>query len=139
MWRIVFLLLLLINLGCADTVREEDLQHLNGYWEIEKVDFPEGESKQYSLNTTIDYITIEGDSGYRKKVQPRLDGTFLTSDDAANFRIIKTEDSYSLLYSNSFDQWEEQLIAISAEEFTVVNQDNIRYHYKRFHTMAIEQ
>ena len=39
----------------------DDLKNLNGYWEIEKVTFPNGETKDYSVSTTIDYIELKGD------------------------------------------------------------------------------
>ncbi|NNL81966.1 MAG: hypothetical protein HKP28_01160, partial [Winogradskyella sp.] len=42
------------------------LETINGYWEIEKVVFPNGETKEYKYNDLIDYISInESLKGFR--------------------------------------------------------------------------
>ncbi|MCW5515827.1 lipocalin family protein [Muriicola sp. Z0-33] len=139
MKRMILLSVLFLFTACADKINSSELHHLNGYWEIQKVVFPKGDTKEYNLNTTIDYITFEDNKGYRKKVQPRLDGTFITSDDAASFRLIGTKGSFKLQYHNEFSEWEEQIIELSAEKLTVVNQENIRYYYKRHQTITAEK
>jgi len=137
--RPLLLLILFLLTACADKITSSELHHLNGYWEIEKVVFPEGQTKEYNLNTTIDFITLEQNKGYRKKVQPRLDGTYITSDDAATFRLIIDNGSYKLHYSNDLSDWEEQILEISADKLTVVSEENIRYYYKRHRPIAAEK
>ncbi len=139
MKRMIFLSVLFLYTACADKINSSDLQYLNGYWEIQKVVFPKGDTKEYNLNSTIDYITFDENKGYRKKVQPRLDGTFVTSDDAASFSILNTNGSFTLHYSNDFSEWEEQIIELTAQKFTVVNQENIRYYYKRYKPIVAEK
>lgn len=80
--RNISFFLFFIFMGCTPKIVEEDLKNLNGYWEIEKVTFPNGETKDYSVSTTIDYIELKDGGGFRKKVQPRFNGTFETSNDA---------------------------------------------------------
>ena len=36
-------------LSCKQSFVEADLQHLNGYWEIEKVVLPDGENDWFSM------------------------------------------------------------------------------------------
>jgi hypothetical protein len=48
-----------IGLSCKQKITDTDLQHLNGYWEIEKVTLPDGDTKEYKVNETIDYFQIE--------------------------------------------------------------------------------
>lgn len=138
MKRMGLLSILILFTACADKISSAELQHLNGYWEIKKVVFPKGDTKEYTLSSTIDYITLEENKGYRKKVQPRPDGTFVTSDDAASFRIINTNGTFTLHYSNDYSEWEEQVIELTAQKFTVVNQENIRYYYKRYQAIVIK-
>lgn len=118
-------------------VSENKLTLLNGYWEIDSVEFPNGGEKKYKMNSTLDYIKLEGLTGYRKKVTPRFDGNFETSDDAEPFQIEIKEASYTLVYVNNLSQWKETLTAISDDRFTIKNADDVLYHYKRFVPISI--
>ncbi|HMB64519.1 MAG TPA: hypothetical protein VKN36_15670 [Eudoraea sp.] len=119
-------------LGCAEKVNRTDLDHLNGYWEIERVAFPDGSHREYGINTSVDFMFWDGEKGYRKKVQPNLNGTYSTSDDAAFFKIAENRGVFMIRYNNGMSEWEEQIEFISNSELIVVNEENIRYHYKRF-------
>ncbi|MGY8913554.1 MAG: hypothetical protein ACKVJF_00530 [Flavobacteriales bacterium] len=124
-------------LSCQQTVSETDLSKLNGYWEISKVEFPDGTTKEYKANTTIDFIEIAGFKGFRKKVQPTLKGTYFANDDAESFLIMQKEDSFELNYKNNYSEWSEMLTALSDNTFTVVNKEGITYHYKRYEPINI--
>jgi len=89
MKHLLYFSLIFIFLGCSNSVSKEDLQNLNGYWEIEKVVFPNGETKDFKVSTTIDYIETEMSKGFRKKMQPKFDGTYTTSNDAELFTILQ--------------------------------------------------
>lgn len=126
------LLLLLTSLISCNTISEEKLKFLNGYWEIDYVEFPNGGKKEYKINETVDYIQLDGSAGYRKKVTPRFDGNFETSDDAEPFEIETKEDTFIIVYKNNLSEWQETLMALSEDNLTIQNSDGIRYHYKRF-------
>ena len=82
----IFLLIVLTSmLSCKQKIKEADISNLNGYWEIEKVDLPDGDKKEYKVNETIDFFKIENKKGFRKKVMPQLDGTYLTNDHICSF------------------------------------------------------
>lgn len=131
-----FLFLLTCLLSC-NTISEEHLTFLNGYWEIELVEFPNGGKKEYKINETVDFIQLDGSKGYRKKVVPRFDGNFETSDDAEPFSIEKNEDAFILSYKNNLSAWQETLTALSEDAFTIRNADGVLYHYKRFEPISI--
>ncbi len=126
------LLVLILIISCGQKIAVQDLNHLNGYWEIKKVEFPDGSSKEYEINTTVDFFEYSEMKGFRKKVQPKLDGSFTTSDDAENFEVITKKDKFIVLYSNNLSQWEEEIRSITAHELVVVNSEGITYHYNRF-------
>jgi hypothetical protein len=143
MKRIALLILILV-ISCSDKISEASLDHLNGYWEIEKVIFPDGSSKEYTVNTNIDYIFIEDKKGYRKKVQPRLDGTYDTSNDADPFIILERKGILSIHYntenhSDPMIQRSEELVSLTNESFSVRNADGITYRYKRFEPVNIKE
>ena len=137
LWAFCLFLVLLIS--CNKGLSKADLHWLNGYWEIEEVEGPGGRSKTYGLNETIDYIALNGLDGYRKKVQPQADGTFLTSDDLLPFSIREIEGRFFFVYSKGDTAWEEQLIALDSADFEVVNRDHITYHYKRYQPLKINE
>ena len=124
-------------LGCAKKINKTDLSLLNGYWEIEKVTFPDGSSKDYKVNTSVDYIKYEAMSGYRKKVQPTLNGTFSATDDAKFFTILEKNGTFEIYYKNGLSEWQEQLVTLSKDHFSVSGQDNLIYSYKKYHPINI--
>ena len=125
--------------GCTDSVVKKDLHLLNGYWEIAKVTFPDGNHKEYKANTSIDYISVTDNEGFRKKVQPKLDGTFDTSDDAVAFSILETENGLAFSYKNELSEWMEELIELSHTHFSTKNEEGLIYKYQRFEPININK
>jgi len=103
---------------------------------FDTVTFPDNSKKTYEISATVDFFQLEGSKGYRKKVQPSMDGTFDTSDDAISFEVRQADRGILLLYSNTTDSWEEQLLEIDANTFTVRNEAGIEYAYKRYETLT---
>lgn len=124
-------------LGCGPTVAEKDLPLLNGYWEIEEVVFPDGNTKKYGSSTTIDYIEVEGKKGFRKKVYPKLDGSFEVTDDAEFFTLKASEKGFVFDYDTGLSEWQEELVRLSENHFSAVNEEGITYRYKRFEPINI--
>ncbi len=133
------LVILFISLlyGCSNKVSKESIDDLNGYWQIESVIFVDGTKKQYVLSNSLDYIKVESLKGYRKKVQPKFDGTFETSNDAEPFVIIKN-NNYEMYYKNDLSAWKETINSISKNNFSVTNEENITYIYKRFEQFSLK-
>jgi hypothetical protein len=124
--------------SCGDKVTKEDLGFLDGYWEIRQVKFPNGDTKTYEMNATVDYIEVAGTKGYRKKVQPLIDGSFETSDDAEYFSITERDGSFIMVYESTMAVWEEEIRSISESELRLVNEGQITYIYKRFQPITLE-
>ena len=138
MYRIVSFLGLIFIVSCGPRVQKEDLTQLNGYWEIEEVEFASGQKKEYTISTTIDYIEINGMRGFRKKVQPQLSGSYQTSDDAEAFEVFEKQGVFHVLYGQGTQQWEEVLLSLDENSFSVRNQDNKIYRYKRYEPLNLE-
>ena len=132
------LLVLFVAIGCSPKVDVATLPQLNGYWEIDKVVFPDGSSKSYEVNASVDFIQINEKEGFRKKMQPQLDGSFRTSDDAEQFTVIEKSGVLIMSYSNAAQTWEETLVVLKDDQFEVVNQDGISYHYKRYQPLNLK-
>jgi hypothetical protein len=125
----VFLLSLLF-VGCKQKITPQDVSKLNGYWEIEKVEISDGDDKDYKINEHFDYFEIKDNQGFRKKVQPQLDGTFIVND-TEDVKIRFEKDQVFVDYSTDFAKWTEELLTITETEMVVKNADDKEYHYKK--------
>ena len=137
--KIVSFGIFLMLVACQNKVSQEELTLLNGYWEIEKVTLANGQTKEYSVNTTVDYIEVTGMSGYRKKVYPKFDGTFDTSNDAEQFTIGRQQDSFEIHYKSELSEWVEVLESLDGNSFSVTNTEQITYYYKRFEPINVNK
>lgn len=126
-------------LGCTNGISKGDLELLNGYWEINEVIFSDGKKKEYNVNTSVDYIEFKGLKGFRKKVQPKFNGTFQTSDDAEAFLISEIDGNFFINYKTELSEWSEKLVQLNSDTFSVVNEEDVRYEYKRFEPISISQ
>ena len=131
MKRILLLIVLVSVLSCKQKITEADLSNLNGYWEIEKVELPDGDKKEYKVNETIDFFKIEANKGFRKKVMPQLDGTYLTNDIQEDVVVVIKDGDASLQYKTTYAYWKEEIIELTKDKLVVKNQQEIEYYYKR--------
>ena len=131
MKRILLLIVLVSVLSCKQKITEADLSNLNGYWEIEKVELPDGDKKEYKVNETIDFFKIEANKGFRKKVMPQLDGTYLTNDIQEDVVVVVKNGDALLQYKTKYASWKEEIIELTKDKLVVKNQQEIEYYYKR--------
>lgn len=126
----VFLFTLILT-GCK-SVNETDLQHLNGYWEIEKVIMKDGKEVDFKMNTIYDYFEIDqNDRGIYKKVTPQIDGTFLTDDFQEEVEVVTKGNDFYLQLFTQFDTVEVRLEKLTDKQLIYENQDEKTYIYKR--------
>lgn len=117
--------------GCQQKIKPSDIAKINGYWEIEKVVSDKEKDKKYSYNETFDYFEIKQNKGFRKKVTPQLDGSFLVNDAFENIEVTFKNEKVYLNYKTSFSSWTEELKTITDDEMVVVNNQKKEYHYKK--------
>lgn len=120
-----------LSIACNTKINASDLSKINGYWEIEKVIFPDGSHKEYTINESFDYFDIKKNVGIRKKVMPQLDGTFLVNNDFEKVAVKEVNGKYYLYYSTFYTKWKEELSFISDEKLVLINEAKNEYHYKR--------
>jgi hypothetical protein len=123
--------------SCADKVQKEDLQKLNGYWEIESVKLPDGGTKKYGINETIEFIELKDDKGIRRKVMPQLDGKFIFSPNTEIITIQDSAGAYYISYRTDFATWKEEIVKVSDSAFIVKNNQKLEYHYKKHQKISI--
>jgi hypothetical protein len=126
-----FVIFLIVALSCQSKVDATDITKINGYWEIEKVIFPDGSTKEFDINEVYDYFEIKNSKGIRKKVMPQLDGTFLTNDAFETIEIKDAEGKYNIYYSTALAKWHEEIISLTDKELVLLNSEKKEYHYKK--------
>ena len=109
---ILLFIIYLVFISCKQTIKKTEIEYLNGYWEIVKVELPEGETKNFKVNETIDFFSFQDNKGHRNKVIPQLDGTILSSSVLENFTIIEKNDAFYFEYKTNYASWKEELITM---------------------------
>ncbi|MDD2986339.1 hypothetical protein [Flavobacterium sp.] len=139
MKKIYFVAVFIVVLfSCQHTVKRDDLTKINGYWEIQKVAFPDGQEKQYTINETIDFFEWKDEKGFRKKLKPQFDGTFVVNNEQEQIEIKDSAGVMYIYYTTKFDAWKEELNLLSDSILILKNKDNLTYHYKRFIPFSIK-
>ncbi|MDB4605361.1 hypothetical protein OAH02_01570 [Flavobacteriaceae bacterium] len=131
----LFLLLTIIT-ACKSTIQEGEISQLEGYWEITKVVFQDGTTKPYTVNTTIDYIDINGLKGYIKKMKPGLNGRYQTSNKAAQFKLLLKNEVWEMHFEGDMNST-LSLLELDSLEYAVKDQGQVRYYYKRYEPINI--
>jgi len=135
-FKILFLSFLFV--ACQQKIKPEDISKINGYWEIEKVVFDQGKDKEYGINESYDYFQIDkNNKGFRKKVMPQLDGTFIVNDSQEDVKIRFQEDKVFFDYVTPYAKWSEELITISDKKLVFKNAEKKEYHYKKAEPLNI--
>lgn len=129
-FRILLVSFFLIS--CHQEIKPTDIAKINGYWEIEKVVFDQGKDKKYAINESFDYFRIDkSNEGFRKKVMPQLDGTFLVNDAYENVSVRFLDEKVFIDYTTPYTNWSEEIINISDDKLVLKNAENKEYHYKK--------
>nr|WP_294933818.1 lipocalin family protein [uncultured Flavobacterium sp.] len=128
----------LLFIGCKKSIDEKEISLINGYWEIERTEMPDGSEKEFKVNPTIDFFEIKGKSGMRTKVMPQVDGTYLTNDVSEKITVTTEDDIVFLNYTTPFAKWKEKVISVSEKELVVENEQDIIYYYKKSKPFSVK-
>jgi len=138
MKKIGFLLLTTLLISCHAEVKKEDLNKLNGYWEIKQVKLSDGEKKDYKVNETIDFFELKNNSGFRQKVMPQFDGKFKTNGIKETIKIIEKNNTFFIEYHTNYGKWQEEIVEIADSTLVLKNKINLEYTYKKFQPFSLK-
>ena len=131
MKKTVILFLFFVLSSCHQKITQQDVAKINGYWEIEKVNLPDGTEKKYTINETYDYFEIKGNTGFRKKVNPQLNGRFLVTNQSEKVTVLFEKDQTFLVYTTPFAKWKEEIKSLEDKKMVLINSANMEYTYKK--------
>lgn len=132
------LVLAFVFTSCKQTITDQDINKINGYWEIEKVLLKDGEKKDYKMNETVDHFQVSNNKGFRKKLMPQFDGTYLTNDVVEKISISSKDGSYFINYSTSYGKWQEEIIEIKDSTLVLKNKEEQEYYYKKYQGFSLK-
>ena len=131
MRNLLIFLLLITFFSCKKDIG--DIEQLNGYWEIEKVVFENGESKEYTFNETLEHFVLnENLSGTRNKERPLLDGSYIIVTKEEQIEVKKEDRNWVVYYETEFSNWKETIKKLDQDHLELLNEENRTYIYKRF-------
>ena len=136
--HLYLLLFTSLLLSCSKNP-ETLIPHLSGYWEIDEVTLADGTKRDFNYNETIDYISVTDSlTGFRKKLKPSFDGSYTTSEDAENLKIVVENDSLFIHYKTPYAEWREAVINANDKQLLILNNQNVLYLYKRYEPLKLE-
>ena len=132
MKKINFVIIILFGLIFYSCNETKNLQYMNGYWEINSVMIEGKEIKNYPFSGTIDYFILdEKNKGFRKKVKPKIDGSFEINMHEIKFEIEMKKNDIYLVYGKG-KNFVESVVKLDSTKMILKNMDGFVYEYKRF-------
>ena len=132
MKKINFVIITLFGLIFYSCDEKKNLQYMNGYWEINSVKIEGKEIKNYPFSGTVDYFILdEKNKGFRKKVKPKIDGSFEINMHEINFEIEMKKNDIYLVYGKG-KNFVESVIKLDSTKMILKNMNGFVYEYKRF-------
>jgi hypothetical protein len=116
-------------ISCTDNP-ERYIEHIEGYWQIERVEKHKALIMAYTSTGAIDYFKINADgSGFRKKVTPTMEGTLLVSDHSVMFNYRIENDSLNIYYNEDANTFKETIKRATETELVITNSRGFKYTY----------
>ena len=125
-------------ISCTTSVNQSSLKNLNGYWEVEKVVFPDGSEKILPPSETHDYYEFKQNKGFRKKVTPLVTGNYLVNDLKDEFVVVQKEGVFSMNYKTFLSKWSEQIKSIDTDHLVLESEEHYQYYYKRPQAFSVK-
>ena len=132
MKQINYILILIFSLIINSCNESNQIQHLSGYWEINSVTLNGKEVKNFPFSNTVDYFILnQNNSGFRKKVKPRIDGNFDITMHQINFELILKEKNKIIKYGKGIN-FKEKILILDSLNLHLENEEGYIYRYKKF-------
>ena len=129
----------LLAVSCSKPISTEELKNLNGYWEINEVKTADGDTKEFQSNNNVDFFELKDLKGTRTKVVPKFDGKNQTNGIKEQFTVLDSANATYLKYSTDYAKWTEKVDKITKDELVIINQNDIKYTYKRFTPIVVNE
>src|SRR5690606_3766537 len=106
---ISFIVFAVVVISCSKSITTDELQNLNGYWEISEVKTADGNTKEFQSNNNVDYFELKDSKGIRTKVISQLDGKKQSNGIQEHFSVIDSVNATYLKYTTEYAKWTEKI------------------------------
>ena len=107
-----------------------EIEKLSGYWEINFITQKKEKFKQKTNAPLYDHYKLVYPKGILNKVEPLLNGTYRSSQDAIYFEIEKINKKYYIRFKSRWDEWSRKINHLDSQKLILENGER-EYHYKR--------
>ena len=129
----------LVTVSCSKPISADELKNLNGYWEISEVKTSDGDTKEFQSNNNVDFFEFKDSKGTRTKVVPQFDGKNQTNGIKEQFTVLDSANATYLKYSTDYSKWTEKVDKLTKDELVIINDNDIKYTYKRFTPIVVNE
>lgn len=129
----------LFVVSCTKPISAEELKNLNGYWEINEVKTADGDTKEFQSNNNVDFFELKDLKGTRTKVVPQLNGKNQTNGIKEQFTVLDSANATYLKYATDYAKWTEKVDKLTKDELVIINNNDIKYTYKRFTPIVVNE
>ena len=113
--------------------KQINLDLINGYWEIVSVSKNNEFVKEYPFSNAVDFFIIDSlNNGYRKKIKPKINGSFEITLHEIPISIKNSNNFYEIKYYSTGNQYVETISKLDQNILVIKNSEGIIFSYKRF-------
>ncbi len=113
--------------------KQINLDLINGYWEIVSVSKNNEFIKEYPFSNAVDFFIIDSlNNGYRKKIKPKINGSFEITLHEIPISIKNSNNFYEIKYYSTGNQYTETISKLDQNRLVLKNSQGIIFSYKRF-------
>ena len=124
------IILFFLTLSCNNQI---NLDFINGYWEIVSVSKNNEFIKEYPFSNAVDFFIIDSlNNGFRKKIKPKINGSFEITLHEIPISIKNNNNSYEINYISAGNQYIETINKLDQDKLVIKNSEGIIFSYKRF-------
>lgn len=135
----ISIIIIFIFLSCNNQVTINDVQKLNGYWDISKVVDTDNKVTEYKINSTIDYYFInKKNKGFRKKTTLDLSGKYKTNNLKDSISVEKKNGNIIIKTTTALNNWEDTIVKITPDELVLKNEAGVLFYYKKHQKIKFE-
>ena len=113
--------------------KQINLDLINGYWEIVSVSKNNEFIKEYPFSNAVDFFIIDSlNNGFRKKIKPKINGSFEITLHEIPISIKNSNNFYEIKYYSTGNQYTETISKLDQNRLVLKNSQGIIFSYKRF-------
>lgn len=135
----ITLILCCIAFSCAEKVDINQVEKINGYWQISKVEPIDGEKKEYKVNENYEYFELKNKVGFHKKVRWQPMGAFLVDDMQEKMEANQKEDKVQLKFSSKFGKHTEMVTQLTDSLLVLESENGSEFYYKKVNVNTLPQ